>query len=464
MNRTYAFFNGILALALAVGCGAIKDPDGNNGEGDGGANIDASTGNADAPTGASASIRGTVWAPGQAPGQVPTGHEIPIFNAFVTLTYMPLDPIPQETFCERCVEPSGIYTFTDHRGQFTLASVPPGIYWLTIQKAQFRLQRQIALAANQILDLSSDATTLPSQHDPVNGQWIPRIAIAVGNRDHLEDILGKMHLGGVDDSGDFIDSSASGVMDVYTNGTSFGGVQAGTLTDLVGDLNKMLQYHIIFIPCSVSNHTDALDNQENLRNIRDFVDAGGKLYVTDWSGEWQDNVFPAQITLGGGVDTPASAYDPDTDSWNTGQFGNADGKPYDSNNAEVVDNDLYQWLSIQRGPTVEDDDATESFTPGEFTVEGNWNVISALDMVYMGDDDDGNAVYDVPKEYVIGGMGTSTPQEPLTVTYQPTGCGRVLYSTYHTTDNTHNGLVPQERVLLYLIMEIGVCQSGPIIE
>jgi hypothetical protein len=51
----------------------------------------------------------------------------------------------------------------------------------------------------------------------------------------------------------------------------------------------------------------------------------------------------------------------------------------------------------------------------------------------------------------------------LTVTYEPAGCGRVLYSTYHTTANTPPGLAPQERILVYLIMEIGVCKDGPII-
>ena len=56
-------------------------------------------------------------------------------------------------------------------------------------------------------------------------------------------------------------------------------------------------------------------------------------------------------------------------------------------------------------------------------------------------------------------MGEPTPKKPLTVTYEPTGCGRVLFSTYHTTDSTHVGLVPQERVLLYLIMQIGMCQE-----
>ena len=61
-----------------------------------------------------------------------------------------------------------------------------------------------------------------------------------------------------------------------------------------------------------------VDDEQVLRNLRSYVAMGGKLYVTDWSGEWMDNVFPAFITLGDpGTDTPAEAYDLDTNTWNT---------------------------------------------------------------------------------------------------------------------------------------------------
>ena len=55
---------------------------------------------------------------------------------------------------------------------------------------------------------------------------------------------------------------------------------------------------------------------------------------------------------------------------------------------------------------------------------------------------------------------------PMTLGF-PYGCGRVLYTTYHTVgemSGPHAGLEVQERILVYLIMEIGVCQSGPILE
>ena len=39
------------------------------------------------------------------------------------------------------------------------------------------------------------------------------------------------------------------------------------------------------------------------------------------------------------------------------------------------------------------------------------------------------------------------------------GCGRMMYSTFETSSSPHQGLNPQELVLLYMILEIGVCQE-----
>ncbi|MEM9491262.1 MAG: hypothetical protein AAGC55_19090, partial [Myxococcota bacterium] len=132
-------------------------------------------------------------------------------------------------------------------------------------------------------------------------------------------------------------------------------------------------------------------------------------------------------------------------------------------NAEIAETDLFDWLGAQMGPLVEDYTGTYLFDPTDFTVEGNWNTITELTTVAIGTDDEGMPVHDVPTTWIYGGRDEQTPNLPLTVTYEPAGCGRVLYSTYHTTDSVHNGLVPQERVLLYLIMEIGVCLDDPII-
>jgi len=141
-----------------------------------------------------------------------------------------------------------------------------------------------------------------------------------------------------------------------------------------------------------------------------------------------------------------------------------DGDPgYESLAARAEDTNLNIWLDGQRGPTVGGSVAT--YNADSFRIDGNWDHIVNLPSILIGQDQKGFDVYEQAHAWV---MGDWTPGEgpihPLTVTFEPIGCGRVMYSTYHTTDFSHPGLVPQERILLYLIMEIGECKSGPIVE
>ncbi|MCA9695845.1 MAG: hypothetical protein KC636_40080, partial [Myxococcales bacterium] len=72
---------------------------------------------------------------------------------------------------------------------------------------------------------------------------------------------------------------------------------------------------------------------------------------------------------------------------------------------------------------------------------------------------------DVGHKTWIEGWGSETwgvpPPDgkyPLTVTGEY-GCGRILFTAYHTVEgSSYTGLTPQELVLMYLILEIGVCQ------
>jgi hypothetical protein len=401
---------------------------------------------------------------------VPPGHEIPVANAVVYLYPDRPAPIPEGAYCDQCTNLAG-GVFTDEKGQFTIPNVEPATYWLVIQKAQFRLEKQIITAPSIDLPLLPEETTLPSVHDPENGQWTPRVAIAPGTSDALEDILGKMGMGSVDGSGAYDASTAMGNIDVWTNGGDIDSAAIGgrTLTDLVSDLDAMLQYHIIFIPCGGSANVAALQDQQTLQNIRDYVAAGGKLYVTDWSGEWADNVFPEQIELwngsgGSGIDTPASAYDRASDTWDPTQFGDADLlQSFTSDAAEAVDPNLETWLDGQQGPMVSQADGV--FNARSLEISGSYNHIDKLHTVEVGvDEDTGDPLSDEPKVWVIGDDSRDSGKFPLTVSFEPAGCGRVLFSTYHTTTSTHQGLLPQERILLYLIMEIGECTEGPVVD
>lgn len=425
----------------------------------------------DAPySGPTGIVRGRVWAPGLAPGMTAPGEEIPISGAAVYLTGTRPPPIPSGVYCEPCqASPAGTVV-SDATGNFVIPDAIPGHRWLVIQKGQFRLEQEIDVSTADVT-LTDAQTTLPSHMDQANGKWIPRIAVAAGTYDHLESILGKMGLGTVDASG--IYSGTAGQVDLADNGGSTLGVSIGSFDALVRDPAKLASYHIIFVPCSGDANTGALQDQQVLKNIRDYVKAGGKLYVTDWSGEWMDNVFPAQVQLGGGlgfgdaIDTPASAYNKTTDSWTTSQFGNADGDNYDASDADAVDPNLAAWLGAQRGPTPSS--ATVApINAHHFEAVDNWNFIQQLTQVQIGVDMSGQPVMDTPKAWVTGTnagpFGGGGARHPLTVTFEPAGCGRVMYSTYHTTEGGgHLGLYPQERILLYLIMEIGVCSDNPVI-
>jgi hypothetical protein len=415
----------------------------------------------DAPPGTTGTLHGTVWAPGNAPRQVPAGQEIPIYGALVSVTSVLPDPIPQGVYCASCVWPAARGAVSDERGRFTIPDVPPGTWYLTVEKGQFRRTSRVTIEAGQTMWLSETQTTLPNVHDPDRGLWIPRIALALGSYDALEDVFGKLGLGRVNAWGAFEAGSAKDVIDVYDNrGTAQSGVTLGTLGDLVTDLERMMTYHIIFIPCSGNQNTAVLREQGVLGNLRDYVEAGGRLYVTDWSGEWFDAVFPGPVDLGPeGIDTPALAYDAATDTWAVGLFGSADGFHYNSPNAQAVDEHLWGWLDGQKAPSPLSDRATD-IDPDGFYIEGNWNTIEALSPYSAGTDELGQPVVAEPHTFVAGGSEhVPLPRRPMTVTFEPAGCGRVMYSTYHTNDHTHVGLTAQERVLIYLIMEMLVCHD-----
>jgi hypothetical protein len=449
-----------VTLVLALGLVAVACGPGASSDDDGGGRPDGGGDSPDAYQGTPATLSGRVWFPNQAPGQAAPGEEIPVFGAQIYLSVNRPPPIPQTVYCERCDDAPAGTVYSSHDGSFQLIGIP-GTYWLVIQKAQFRLEQQITLGAGDLV-LPASQTTLPSHHDPDNGAWIPRIAIALGSSDQIEDVLGKAGLGEFNtQTNRFV--SGGGEVDVYNYGTTPSPGNVGVTRELFTDLARMRQYHLILFPCSTSmTSMPELSNETYLQNIRRYVNEGGKLYVTDWSGEAMDRPFPPQIRLGDPGADSVGTYDPQALTGTLSVLGDADGSSYTSNDAEVVDGDLNAWLGLQFGPAP-NNPTPSIFNPNSFQVTGNWNWIAGLTSVQVGVDDDDLPIYDDPKTWVVGSRSAGGGKNPLSVTFEPTGCGRVMYSTYQTANGSHRGLYPQERVLLYLIMEIGVCQSGPIV-
>ncbi len=451
-----------LALILAVGAFVACGPSNKNGNGDG-TTVDAAPGDG-GPTGPQGTVTGRVWMPNYGPGQVPAGQEIPVYGALVSLSINKLAPIPAQVYCEQCQDNTE-GAVSGHDGSFAVSS-SPGQYWLTIQKGQFRLEEPV-IVSDGTLDLPPAATTLPSSYDPDHGAWIPKVAVAVGNYDAVEDILGKIGFGTMNGNDDDL-TSGTGEHGMEINLYKYGGSGAGTVQYLVSNLSEMRKYHIIFFPCSTDVDDSLLQNAAVLKNIRQYVNEGGKIYVTDWSGETGDRAFPPQITLGGtdfegSSDDTAGTYDPQTFTSTITTWGTADGDNYDTSDAKANDADLAAWLGGQMAPDASGN--VSLIDPNHFDVLDNWNYVDKLTPVQIGLDPEGVPVVDDPKGWIIGSDPNlhDNLRRPLSVTYQPTGCGRVLYSTYQTSGATasdkHVGLTTQERVLLFLIMEIQVCNS-----
>jgi hypothetical protein len=433
---------------------------------DGGGLGDDDGGDDDGPPPPAGSIAGTVWAPGNAIGMVPDGYEIPVSGALVYVTDEPPPAIPDGVYCDRCQEHPGQYAVSDAKGHFVLDGVPSGSHLVVIEKAQFRLETAVEIPEDTGLTLTVAQTTLPSVHDPDHGRWIPRVAIAIGDSDQIEDIFAKMGILGLDAAGRVEESSFVGNDRVTLWGNfdaPFPAEQRGSITDLFTDLAEMERYHIIFVPCNYESDVTRLTAAVR-HNIETYVADGGKLYVTDWSAEWEDAAFPAFIGFDESTDTTVAMAAASDINPGDGDFGHF------AEHARVTDPDLQAWLDGQKAPLVipaggEEEDFPSTYAEGvidaeDFVIEGNWSLIRTLPPVTIGVDESGAPVSTTAKTWISGDFNGSF--YPHTVTFEPS-CGRVLYSTYHTAQKTHPYLVPQERVLLYLIMEIGVCNDGPII-
>jgi hypothetical protein len=391
-----------------------------------------------------AMLTGTVYAP---------NGVIPVSGALVYVTNDPPDGIPDQVYCAECVElPCGTdFIETDVDGTFSLgANAGPGKY-LVVQKGQFMrvTPYNVPLGVTQLPD---DMTELPGEWNPDEGLYIPKIAVADGSYDRLEDALGKMGLGDTMIS-NFEERLVPGTesFDLWNNGqdpATDGFVSQGTLAQLIADPSRLSDYHIIFVPCSTDTYVSSL-NQQNVDNVREWVAAGGRWYVADWANEWLSGTFPEYQNF----------YDDG--------FG-ADLGSYDSL-ADVLDDGLLAWLTALPGPLKDINPLNDESHPTllqlpKVPTVDNWSGIQYPLPEILVDDGMGNMV-DVGHKVWLEGPGDGfdipqNPNHPLTITGQY-GCGKIQFTSYHAAEFfDYVGLSPQELVLIYTILEIGVCQAA----
>jgi len=365
---------------------------------------------------------------------------IPISGALVYIATYPPAAIPDGVYCDKCVHiPDGTpHTTTRADGTFEL-DANTGSAYLVVQKGAFRRVRQLnIIEGNQQVPL--DKTTLPSITDKANGDDVPKIAVMLGAWDPIELVLAKMGLKATitkdllgraqvlgKDAPAFAIYGVHGLFETspYPNPVT-----------LITDPKEINKYHIVFLPCSGGTNggdtggpkcTGVYNSDGRVKpTLSDFVAKGGRLYVSDWSYEYVRQVFPGFVTWRGESSTIGSAC--------SGGGGDQAVNGQDSG--------LQAWLTAQR--------QTLS------SVKDAWTAISSV-QERLDIDADGKPAKIKPKVWVEA-------SGPVTTSLQH-GCGRVLYTTYHTqpTSETNGALEPQALALLYLILEVGVCIDPQVI-
>lgn len=366
------------------------------------------------------------------------------------LVYVPLEvrDFPAEVACEVCNQITAdaiVSTVTLPDGSFVLGPLPadetalPGdTVTIVSQKGRFRRVAQVPVA-NWCLPNTAPVEhfRLPPKDD---GQFdrVPRIAVATGDYDAMECVLLKLGL----------DPSA---FDLYA-GARLGSSPLPGFDTLLRDPAAMRGYNVIFINCADNTHEMLLTDPVVRGNILDYVAAGGRLYVTDWSYDFVEQIdaFAPFIDFGPGM----SDMSPETA--NSAAVGD-DGI---TTRGTVHDPGLREWLEAVERRTSTDVIGADGRVYIEHFLNG-WVMQYAVPMLL-----------ETAKVWITGTVsGDGLMGElPLTTTFDHLDCGRVLYSSYHTRGRDDFGLgnfpsycalgeplSPQERVLEYLILHIADC-------
>ena len=437
----------ILGVTLAVGCGPVGGNVNNNGLPGNNNNPFNNNGNTNTVAGL-VLFQGTVWSPGADLIDTLEVNRFPIPSAAIIAYHAPPQPLPQQMYCNECVEvPAGTpSTFANPvDGSFSLALLPGQTYWLTVQKGEFRRVRQITMpnTPDQTFTLEVSAgqprpveTTLPSHSDSGTGDNIPKIAIVDAAYEDMTIMFESLGF-------------------PYGDGSDITVLSPGEISSVFSSGTALSAYNLIIAPCG-----EDWPGGVATAPLKQWVKDGGKLYVDDFNYDFVEQVWPEFLSwyvgediFGGGAgpcgtgSTPASGVGT-CNNWSTYDFAGDPGDP-----------DFEAWLglaSVNQGAPLQ--------------LQAAWDYIYELGAGEVGISETGTGpngeVYQEPKVWMYNSESTPAGSGlPATVSW-PYHCGKVLYTVYHTHSGSDEPyqLLLQEKIMMYLIMEIQTCSTDPIVQ
>jgi len=336
-------------------------------------------------------------------------------------------------------------TCTNGDGSFNLAGLDAGEYEISVLKGAFT---RSFTADTTGAESSVTIAPVALSTDVTDGG--AKIAVITGVYDSIQNVIAKSGFGDIDTQGYLVLGSES--FDIYQghsdsaledNYPSFPSIFED---DPITQVAKIYDYDIVFINCGVFESNDAIgvdpEDPDIRATMRDYVESGGRLYVTDQAYDFVEQTFPEFIDF----------YDPngenaDADIFLPEQYNAAeDGEgQIIVEEAGILDDILREYLSAVSCGADNDEACTNG--NGTMHVEGflsSWAVMngphgSATDVT-------------VHTEGEVSTTNEDNVIKPLMVSFN-VGEGRVFYSSYHTEDTGFEGFLPQERTLQYLIFE-----------
>ncbi|MBX3218939.1 MAG: hypothetical protein KF795_00385 [Labilithrix sp.] len=353
---------------------------------------------------------------------------------------------------------------TDATGSFVLdGNVPVGKEFLLVVKAgRFRratLQTIPTGGECQTTSLPSalpaNPTRLPRNMTDGLAVNIPRIAITTGQLDAMECVFEKMGIAHAEFGNPGPTGAATPRVHLYRGGPSAPGsgarIDDNTPHDgtIYGDLARLQNYDMLVADCEGGGWDDNFNQRTaNGAKVREYVNRGGRMFASHLSFSWLHANGTQSYAAGTAIDTgfgPAATWEEDAiTNINTGTGGVSVGRP----NASPRIANFRDWM-VREG-------VVGATAPFNFMIDEPRSQTTGL----------GSA----SEEFVHRTETLIVQQFSFNTPYgAPSGnaCGRVAYSGFHVvTGNASNAVFPahctgnlssQEKVLLYMLFDLGAC-------
>jgi hypothetical protein len=431
-------------------------------------------------------LTGRVLTPGRSNGD--TANQVGVPNAFV---YIPrsasADALPaigtglptEGSSCDRCSEqdlgPVLASAVTDSAGNFTLSgNIPVGRAFLLVTKVgKFRraVSQQLAPPAacsNTALPeaLPANPTRLPRTTSDGLGVNIPRVAVSTGRIDAMECVFEKLGLA----QSEFGHFGSTSRVHLYRGGRSAATAAGARINDdtpfdsaLYTSAARLAAYDLVVADCEGDDWDGPTGFAQRIAsgaNVRNYVNRGGRLFASHLSFSWLHQngttAFSAAAPLATGL---AAVGTWDTDYLDPNNLSTS-GTGVVSLGRAAASSRIQNFVEWMRAEDVIEDDGLQ------FAVTDPRSMLTAL-----GPDSE---------EFVFRSGGNQRVQQFSFDT--PYGspaaqsCGRVAYSGFHVAAtgggaspfassvfpaHCSGALTDQEKVLLYMLFDLGACVGTP---